>query len=88
MNKNTIWAEMARRKVQFHPTESWETITLWGLFDWGCVSKLITSGELLTNYTKENRTVWVRPSKETWETKISPLIQNHPLSELMTLAGW
>ena len=88
MSKYTIWAEMARRKVQFHSDKSWETITLWGLFDWGCVSKLIGNGELLTNYRKENRTVWVRPSKETWETKIKPLVDKHSLSELTALAGW
>lgn len=30
-----IWAEMARRKNQFHKNEDWDKIRLWGLFKWG-----------------------------------------------------
>ncbi len=54
-----IWAEMARRKVQFHPDEQWDHITLWGLFSWGEVSKLLKTGLLKTNMERENQTIWV-----------------------------
>ncbi len=84
-----IWAEMARRKVQFHPNEEWDQIRLWGLFDWGAIRAQRDSGELLCpGYTRENVTVWCQPSKEAWETKIKPLIEKYTLEELMQIAGW
>jgi len=88
LSKSVIWAEMARRKVQFHAHEEWSSIRLWGLFNWGDVSPLIKSGELITGMTKENRTIWVRPSKEAYEKHIEPLIKRHSLEELTRLAGW
>ena len=86
--KDVIWAEMARRKVQFHKDEKWDTIRLWGLFSWGDVSALLKTGELVTHMKKENKIIWVTPSKETWESKIKPLINKHTLPELSALAGW
>lgn len=86
--KSELWAEMARRKVQFHPNEEWDTIKLWGLFDWGDVSKYLDSGELKTHMRKEHKTIWVTPSPESWEKHIKPLIDAHTLAELMKLAGW
>jgi len=84
-----VWAEMARRKVQFHSDESWETIRCWGLFDWNYISKYLKSGELSApGYTKENKTVWAVPSKEVWETKIKPLVESKTLQELTEMAGW
>lgn len=88
INKGEIWAEMARRKVQFHKNEKWNEINLWGLFQWGDVSALLKTGELITDMKKENRTIWVNPSKETWETKIKPLTENYTLSQLLNMAGW
>jgi len=88
LSKYIIWAEMARRKVQFHKNEEWDKINLWGLFQWQDVSKLIAKGELLTNMKKENHTLWVRPSKESWEKHIKPLIESHTLDDLTRLAGW
>ena len=88
LSKSVIWAEMARRKVQFHADEEWQNIRLWGLFDWGDVSGLLKSGELVTDMAKENRTIWVRPSKEAYESHIEPLIKGHSLEELKRLAGW
>jgi len=72
--KSEIWAEMARRKVQFHNGEEWQNIRLWGLFNWGDISKLIKSGELITDMRKENKVVWVWPSEESYERYIKPLI--------------
>jgi len=88
MPKSEIWAEMARRKVAFHPTEEWNTIKRWGLFDWGDVSPLLKTGELITHMKKENKTIWVWPSQAAWETHIRPLIEKHTLDELTRMAGW
>lgn len=88
LSKGLVWAEMARRKVRFHKGEDWDKISLWGLFGWGDVSHLLKTGELITTMKKENRTIWVTPSKEAWETKIKPLIEQHTLEELTQLAGW
>ena len=83
-----VWAEMARRKVQFHAKEKWDSIKLWGLMSWGDARPFLERGELITDMRKENKTIWVRPSKEAWETKIKPLIDDHGLDELTKLAGW
>lgn len=88
MNNKEIWAEMARRKVRFHLKEKWNEIRLWGLFEWGSVSRLLKTGELITDMRKENRTIWVTPSKDAWETKIKPLIEKYSLDELTKMAGW
>ena len=83
-----IWSEMARRKVQFHDSEDWDKIVLWGLFLWDDIKNQLDRGELITFMQKENRTIWVNPSLEAWETKIKPLIENHTLEELNRMAGW
>jgi len=88
MSQKEIWAELARRKVQFHPYKEWDTIELWGLFNWGAVSQLVKAGKLKTNYKKENKTVWVRPTADVWERHVWPLIQKYSLPELTRLAGW
>ena len=82
-----IWAEMARRKKQFHPNESWDKIRLWGLFSWGQVSHLIKRGELKTDMVKENKTIWVTPSPEAYEKYIKPLLC-YDVEKLQRLAGW
>ena len=88
-NVGVIWAEMARRKVQFHNNEDWDKIRLWGLFSWGAIKAQRDSGELLCpGYTRENKIVWCQPSKEAWETKIKPLIDKYSLERLTELAGW
>jgi len=87
--KNTIiWAEMARRKLQFHNNTNWNEICLWGLFRWGFVSHLIKSGELITGMKKENKTIWVRPSTEAYHKNIEPLLALYTLDELTVMAGW
>lgn len=82
-----IWAEMARRKKQFHPNEEWSTIRLWGLFNWKYVSHLLKKGLLITDMKKENQTIWVRPSEEAYNKFIKPLL---PLDivKLENMAGW
>lgn len=88
LNRSEIWAEMARRKVRFHNQEDWDKISLWGLFQWGDVSQLLETGELITTMGKENRIIWVTPSQEAWETKIKPLIEQYTLDQLTELARW
>jgi hypothetical protein len=89
MRDSEVWAEMARRKVQFHANENWKHINLWGLFQWGDVSRFLKTGELITNMRKENRRIWVHPSKEAYESHIKPLLDaGHSINELSRMAGW
>ena len=88
MKVSQIWAEMARRKVRFHPDEEWDEIGLWGLFYWRDVKRQLDRGELVTHMKKENRIIWVWPSEEVWLERIKPLIEKHTLAELDELAGW
>lgn len=83
-----IWAEMARRKLAFHKDENWQDIKLWGLFQWGFVSHLIKTGQLITNMKKENKTIWVRPSEKAYNDFILPLLRCFTLKELEKKAGW
>ena len=87
MKVDEIWAEMARRKVQFHTDEKWQDIRLWGPFNWDTVSRQIKRGELLITMTEENKVIWVWPSQKSWENKIKPLIEKHTIEELATMAG-
>ena len=89
MKKSMIAAEFTRRAKQFHPKEEPMKIQLWGLFSWGCVSKLIKTGEVIPNpgFTKDNKTIWCKPSQDFFEKDIKPLIDK-PLDELTSLAGW
>jgi hypothetical protein len=88
MSAYKVWAEMARRKVQFHKNEHWNDIRLWGLFGWGDVSRFLKSGELITDMKKYHKTIWVTPSKECWEKNIKPLIEKYSLEQLTSMAGW
>lgn len=87
LSKKVVWAEMARRKLQFHPNKEWSEIRLWGLFNWGEVSHMIKEGDLLTDMAKENKTIWVRPSEKAYKENIEPLL-NKNIEELTRLAGW
>lgn len=90
MTLTQIRYEFARRKVRFHDNEDVDSIVYWGLFSWGDVSRFIKSGKVIPNpgYTKENRTIWCRPSKNEWQKHIKPLITKYTLNELEKLAGW
>lgn len=88
-----IWYEMARRKIQFHKGEKWDQIRLWGLFQWGEVSKYLKAGKLKTDMRKENKIIWVTPSTETYETYIEPILEEYEadrltLEEISSRAGW
>ena len=86
--RKVVWAEMARRKAQFYPDRKWDEVGLWGLFEWEDISELLEDGRLHTTMLKENETIWVAPSRETWEMEIKPLVDVYSLDELTALAGW
>lgn len=86
--KYRLWAEMARRLLQFHKGEDWRYIRLWGLFDWGDVSKYLNDGVLITHMKKENKTIWVWPTEDSYHKYIEPLIQKYTLEQLTSMAGW
>lgn len=89
ISKSELWAEMARRKVRFHFNDDPETLKLWGLFNWGQVSKYLQSGLLITDMKKENRIIWVWPaSMEIYNQHIKPLIENFSLYDLTIKTGW
>jgi hypothetical protein len=83
-----VWAEMARRKLLFHPDEEWKDIRLWGLFAWEDVEPLLRRGLLLTDMRKDNRTIWCWPSAEAYKQYIEPLLTSKTIDELTMLAGW
>ena len=87
MRLGIVWAEMARRKVQFHKNTDWDKIGCWGLFRRSDVQRLLNDGRLRVSHNLPG-VIWVTPSKEIWETKIKPLIDNHSLVELSKMAGW
>ena len=75
-SKSAIATEFARRAQQFHKGEEPMKIALWGLFSWGDVSPYIKTGEIIPNrgYTKENRTIWCKPSQAFFDKWIAPLL--------------
>jgi len=73
--KKDIGYEFARRKVAFHNDKKWQNIKLWGLFDWSYVSRLLKSGELLTDMRKENKTIWAWPSEQFYKEYIQPQLK-------------
>ena len=87
LSKRRVWAEMARRKKLFHANKEWNQISLWGLFQWGRISHMLNSGELITHMKKENVTVWVVPSESAYKKNIEPLL-NLTIEELDRMAGW
>lgn len=87
LTQEVIWAEMARRKLQFHRNKNWNKIELWGLFKWRDVKSLLDKGLLITKNEQKNIIIWVKPSKEGWERKILPLINKYSLEELTKMAG-
>ena len=83
-----IYAELARRYILFHADEDPHKIRLWGLAQWGHVSKYLKTGEMITGMKKENRTIWFRPRPDLIETHILPLVNNLSVEELRHLSGW
>lgn len=76
MGKKSVAMEFARRAKFFHPNEEPFSITLWGLFSWGAISKLVKSGEVILNegYRKENKIIWCKPSKAFYDKWVKPFM--------------
>lgn len=81
--------EFARRAKRFHAGEEPMSIQLWGLFDWDEIDPLIQAGQVIPNpnYTKENKTIWCKPSQEFYDAQIKPLMELD-LDTLTKGAGW
>lgn len=79
MNRATreVYGEILRRYVSFHEGEDMHSLRQWGLFNWGEVSALIKSGHIITNMTKENKTIWCWPSKEVIDDIIKPAYERY-----------
>lgn len=102
MRLEQIIAEMCRRYVRFHKGEEWFNIKLWGLFSWGDIApyllknagkmKSFKKGLFLTDYKKENKIIWVRPTEQCYYEYILPMLKkyehNGRLPMLTSLAGW
>ena len=84
VSEDWVAVDMARRKVVFHNNEAWDKIDLWGLFDYKDIKKHLVAGKLINhrNYTPENRTYWVIPSKDYWEHSIKPIVERFTEEEL------
>ena len=80
MSKTNIGLEFARRKKQFHNDENWKDIRLWGLFNWGDISRLIKTGEIITSYCKEHRVACFQPSEEFYKKWVAPYIDSYNTS--------
>ena len=85
--ESMVWCEIARRYKAFHNGEDMNSLKLWGLFNWGFVSKMIEQGVLLTDYRKENKIIFVRPSVGAIERYIKPLL-SYSVADLERGAGW
>ena len=75
-SKREIGAEFARRAKEFHAGEEPMKIKLWGLFKWGEVSPYIKTREIIPErgFTKENKTVWCKPSQKFFDKWITPFM--------------
>jgi hypothetical protein len=87
--RTAIAAEFARRAKQFHPNKEPMTIELWGLFTWETISKYVKTGDIVPypGYTKENKTIWCKPSQSFYDEHVKPLMKED-LKHLEAMAGW
>lgn len=77
LSRKVVAEEFARKAKSFHSEEKNPmNIGCWGLFLWGEVSELIKRGEVIPNagYTKENHTIWCKPSQEFYDKYIKSLM--------------
>lgn len=76
-----VTREMARRKVQFHLGEKWDSIKLWGLFYKSDIRRHLKKGCLISSGVYGFRCLgWYYPSKEYWESSIKPLVDRMLIS--------
>ena len=84
VKRDPIGVEMAQRKVVFHADETWDEISLWGLFPYKDIEKHLKDGRLVNhlNYKPENKTYQVTPSEQYWNDFIKPITQIFSADEL------
>lgn len=93
MRQALVWAEMARRKLQFHKDEDWFNINLWGLFNKSDIRAQLEKGELEFSgwpqeYKYRRGPQWVKPTPLGYNSYIKPLLEKYTLAELTKMAGW
>jgi hypothetical protein len=91
MSKKVLFAELARRKLQFHPDQEYDQINLWCIGFPSAIRRYVDSGMLLLstqNKLVPGRAFWFKPSKETWEIHVKPLTEKYTIDELTRMAGW
>ena len=75
LSRLDIWGEMIRRKKQFHNTEEWDAIKLWGLFYKSEIKREIKSGQLVSCGEYAPRALgWYRPSEKAYKQYIEQYI--------------
>jgi hypothetical protein len=72
-----IAKDLARRYVEFHDGQDWKTIKLWGLADWGQISKLLKNDDVVTDMTKDNKTLWYYPSESFYNNLVKYFIEEY-----------
>lgn len=71
-----VTIEMARRKVQFHLDEKWDSIRLWALFYKSNIRRHLKNGWLVPHNPPYGFRClgWYYPSDKYWESSIKPLV--------------
>jgi hypothetical protein len=71
-NEVNVFAELLRRYICFHNGEDMHKIELWGLADYGVMNPLREKGYVLSDYKKENKTCWFKPTETIINEVIKP----------------
>jgi hypothetical protein len=77
LSKKAIATEFARRAKKFNNGVNPMYIELWGLFQWGEISKYIKTKEIIPNkgYSKIHRRIWCKPSQAFFNKWINPILK-------------
>lgn len=82
LTNDKIWDMMAQSKFQYHRDEKWNEINLWSALWWSDISRLLSNGKLKTSMHKYNKTLWVKPTAETYFAYIEPIVKKYESGEL------
>ena len=76
ISRQNLASELARRKFIWYRDEDFRTIKCFGLFMWGEVSHHLKKNLITTNYTKENKTIWVNPTEKFYNDEVLPIVKD------------
>ena len=84
MTKREIALVFAYRKIMFYTDIPWGQINFLGSFTYSNIRIALKKGWVFNkfSYKSKNKTYWVVPSKEFWETEVKPLVENRSAKEL------